>query len=159
MMDYDVTIREVDAEHLASVRVTCAMAELPAVMGGVFGRIMGALSAEGVQPSGAAAVIYHGWTEDTVDAEIGFTIHGVFFPQDRHSDIRPSHVPGGRVAFTTHVGEYDGLERAYKAIQAYAEANGLELGKMMWERYLTDPSVEPDLSKHVTEVFWPLAGC
>lgn len=157
-MDYDVTIKDVEAEHLASVRVTCTMAESATVMPREFGRVMEALVAEGVQLSGGAVVIYHGWTEDTVDVEIGFTIRGVFFPQNRHSDIKPSRVPGGKVAFTTHVGHYEGLEKAYRAIQAYAEANKLGLAKMMWERYLTDPSVEPDPQKHVTEVFWPVVS-
>jgi hypothetical protein len=27
----------------------------------------------------------------------------------------------------------------------------------MWERYLTDLATEPDLTKHVTELFWPLS--
>jgi len=38
----------------------------------------------------------------------------------------------------------------------YAKANDLTLADTMWERYLTGPA-EPDLSKHVTEAFWPLA--
>ena len=33
---------------------------------------------------------------------------------------------------------------------------GLVLGNVMWERYLTDPSAEPDVSKHVTEAYWPV---
>jgi effector-binding domain-containing protein len=155
-MDYDVTIKEVASEHLASVRGTYPIAQLPEVMGREFGRVMSALTAEGVQPSGGAVVIYHGWTEDTVDAEIAFTIQGVFFPQNPRGGVRPSRVPGGRVAFTTHVGPYDQIANAYGAIQAYAKENRLELAGTMWERYLTDPAVEPDLSKHVTELFWPV---
>jgi effector-binding domain-containing protein len=158
-MDYDVIIKEVAPEHLASVRGTYRTAELPEVMRREFGRIMGALTAEGIEPSGGALAIYHGWTEDTVDVEMAFTIHGVFFPQNpKHAKrgVGASRVPGGKVAFTVHVGPYDQIENAYGAIQAYAEARGLKLADMMWERYLTDPAVEPDLSKHVTEVFWPL---
>jgi effector-binding domain-containing protein len=156
-MDYDVIIKEVAPEHLASVRGTHPVAELPKVMGREFGRIMDALTAEGVQPSGGALAIYHGWTEDTVDVEIAFTIRGVFFPQKPRSDVKPSRVPGGKVVFTTHVGPYDQIESAYRAIQSYATANRLKLANMMWERYLTDPAAEPDLSRHVTEVFWPVA--
>lgn len=155
-MAYDIVMKEVAPEHLASVRGTHAMAELPSVMQRDFARVMNALNAEGVQPSGGAVAVYHGWTEDTVDVEIGFTIHGVFFPQGRRSEVKPSRTPGGKVAFTTHVGSYEGLEKAYEAIQAYAKANGLKLADTMWERYLTDPAVEPDVNRHVTEVFWPV---
>ncbi len=154
-MDYDVIVKEVEPEHLASVRGTYPMAELPSVMGRGFGQIMAALTAEGVEPSGGALAIYHGWTEDAVDVEIAFTVRGVFFPPNAKGSVKASRVPGGKVAFTAHKGPYDQIGSAYGAIQAYAEAHGLKLAGTMWERYLTGPE-ETDLSKHVTEVFWPL---
>lgn len=157
-MEYEVIIREISSEHLAGVRGTYPVAQLPEVMGREFGRVMAALSAEGVQLAGGAVAVYHGWTEDSVDVEIGFTIHGVFFPQDRRSDVKPGRVPGGKVVFATHVGPYDQLVNAYTAIQDYAAANRLELAGVMWERYLTDPSEEPDPNKHVTEVYWPVVS-
>ncbi len=49
------------------------------------------------------------------------------------------------------------IAAAYYAIQQHATANDVTLANTMWERYLTDPAVEPDLSRHATEVFWPLA--
>ncbi len=153
-MTYEVTVKEVTPERLAGVRGTYRIADLGEVMGREFGRIMAAMAAQGVSPSGGALTVYHGWTEDTVDAEIAFTIEGDFAPQE---DVKPGMLPGGKAAFTVHVGPYDQIGAAYEAIQQHAEANGLTLADMMWERYLTDPTVEPDLSKHVTEVFWPLA--
>jgi effector-binding domain-containing protein len=156
-MDYEVIVKEVAPEHLASVRGTYRMAELPEVMGREFRRILDALRAEGIQPSGGVLAIYHGWTEDTVDVELAATIKGVFFPQGPRRGVNPSMVPGGKMVFTVHVGPYDRISAAYQAMQEYAGANDLKLADMMWERYLTDPAVEPDLSKHVTEVYWPLA--
>jgi effector-binding domain-containing protein len=55
------------------------------------------------------------------------------------------------------VGPYDQMHAAYEAIKQHAEENGFELGQVMWERYFTDPHLEPDLSKHVTHIYWPLA--
>jgi effector-binding domain-containing protein len=97
--------------------------------------------------------VYHGWTEDTVDAEIAFSVDWDFAAE---GDLRPRTLPGGKALFTMHVGPYDQIGAAYGAIQEYAKVNGLNLAGMMWERYLTGPE-ETDLSKHVTEVFWPLA--
>ncbi len=48
------------------------------------------------------------------------------------------------------------IENPWVRADKYAKANDLTLADTMWERYLTGPA-EPDLSKHVTEVFWPLA--
>ncbi len=151
-MAYEVEIKDAVPMRLAGVRGTYRIAELGEVMGREFGRIMAALTAQGVRPSGGAVTVYYGWTEDTVDAEIAFTIDGDFAAE---GDVRPSTLPGGKAAFTKHVGPYDQIGAAYGAIQEYAKVNGLNLAGMMWERYLTGPE-EPDLSKHVTEVFWPL---
>jgi effector-binding domain-containing protein len=156
-MEYDVTLREVASEHLASVRGTYPTARLPEVIPAELARVMSELTAEGIQPSGAAIAIYHGWTGDMIDAEIGFTIRGVFFPRDPKGPIRASRTPAGKVLFTVHVGRYADLEAAYKAIRAYAEVNRLELAGVMWERYLSDPVSEPDPDRHVTEVYWPVA--
>ena len=123
-MDYDVVVKEVPPEHAASVRGTHPIAQMAEVMPKEFGRVMAALTAEGVQPSGGAVAIYHGWTEETVDVEIAFTIHGVFFPRDlKKGSVKASRVPGGKVAFTVHVGPYEQIAAAYAAIQAYARAN------------------------------------
>jgi effector-binding domain-containing protein len=156
-MDYSVSIREVAPEHIAGLRGTYPVAQLPQVMAGEFGRVMGVLIAEGVKPAGGAVAVYHDVTDDTVDVEIAFTIHGVYFPRDKKGVVKPGRLPGGKVAFTTHVGPYDKLEEAYTAVQAYAKANGVKLAGMMWERYLTGLDEEPDVNKHVTEIYWPLA--
>ena len=153
-MTYEVTVKEVTPEPFAGVRGTYRISDLAGVMGREFGRIMAAIASQGVSPAGGALTVYHAWTEDAVDAEIAFTIEGDFAPQE---DVKPGMLPGGKVAFTVHVGPYDQIGAAYEAIQQHAEANGLILADMMWERYLTDPADEPDLNKHVTEVFWPLA--
>ena len=68
-----------------------------------------------------------------------------------------SSSPAGRVLSAVHVGPYDGIAQAYQAVMTYAEANDLCLGDTMWERYMTDPAVEPDPSKYVTEIYWLLA--
>lgn len=164
-MDYEVFIKEVPQEHLASVRGVYPIDRLPEVMPREFSRIMAALRAEGVQPAGGALAIYHGWTDDTVDVEIAFTIKGVFFPQNVRSGaelhaqggVQASMVRGGRVVFTKHVGRYDEIAAAYDAIQSYAKANGFDLAGTMWEKYLTGSGDVPDPSKHVTEIYWPLA--
>jgi effector-binding domain-containing protein len=73
-MSYDVIVKEVPSRHLAGVRGTYRMVELPGVMGREFHRIMNALRAEGIEPSGGALSIYHGWTEETVDVEMAVPI-------------------------------------------------------------------------------------
>lgn len=151
-MGYEVTVRELEPELLASVRVTAHMDEMGQVMSREFGHVMAIMSRQGVKPTGGAVAVYHSFTPDTADLEIGFTVAGVMKEED---GVGPGMLPGGPVAFTVYVGVYDEIEPAYRAMQRYAEEKGFELQPVMWEKYLTGPE-EPDLSKHVTEIYWPL---
>jgi effector-binding domain-containing protein len=153
VMAYEVEIRELAPEKLASVRGWYPAAEMAQVMGTEFGRILGAMSAQGMHPVGPPVAVYHAWTEESVDLELGFPVAGDF---QEAQGVRPGTLPGGRVAFTPYTGPYDRIEPAYKAIQEYAGASGITLAPMMWERYLSDPNQEPDLSKHLTQIVWPL---
>lgn len=152
-MDYEITVRELEPEVLASVRVTAHMDEMGQVMGREFSRVIGVLNRQGLSPVGGAVAVYHSFTPESADMELGFPVAGQVKEEE---GVAPGLLPGGRAAFTVYVGPYDQIEPAYRAIQKYAEENGLELQPVMWEKYLTDPEVEPDLSKHVTEIYWPL---
>lgn len=152
-MAYEIEERELEPATLASIRAWTPMGEIAERMGRDFGRIMSVLGPQGVMPVGAPIAYYHAWTEDAGDLEIGFPVAQPFEPRD---GVERSELPGGKVLFTVYVGRYDEIEPAYNAIMAYAAHHGLDLAPSMWETYLTDPATEPDQSKHVTHICWPL---
>jgi effector-binding domain-containing protein len=153
-MPYEVTAKELEPEKLAAVRGVFQVGEIGQAMAGAFGRIMAALSAQGIYPAGPPVAVYHSWTDTSVDTEIAFPVSGDFVERE---GVMASELPGERALSTVYVGPYDQMHAAYEVIKQYAGENGLELGKVMWERYFTDPHLEPDLSKHVTHIYWPLA--
>lgn len=152
-MAYEIEERELEPQAVASVRAWVRMDDIAETMGRTFGRVMRVLASQGVSPAGPPITYYHAWTEEAGELEIGFPVAGAFEERD---GVVGSELPGGRVLVTTYVGRYEDMEPAYRAMQAYAAHNGLELAAEMWERYLTDPAQEPDESKHVTEIVWPL---
>jgi len=153
VMSYEIEVKELEPEKLAGVRSHQTIAELGSLMGREFGHIMAVMSRQGLYPVGPPMAVYHSWTADSVDVEIGFPIEGDLVEED---GVVPSTLPAGRVATTTYMGPYDQVHVAYAAIQAWAQEHQFELADMMWERYLTSPEEEPDLSKHLTLVYWPL---
>ncbi len=62
----------------------------------------------------------------------------------------------GPVAFAEHTGPYDTLPETNAAIQQWIMDNGYEVSCAPWEYYDTDPSEEPDPTKWVTQVYWPI---
>jgi effector-binding domain-containing protein len=152
-MVYEVEMKELAPELLASVVTKCYIEDLPRVVPEAFGRVMGVITGQGVSPTGGAVAVYRVWTEESVVVEIGFTVAAEIRAEQ---GVAPGRLPGGRALKTVHVGRYEDIGPAYQAMQEYAAGHELPLAKTMWERYLTDPAAEPDLSKHVTEIFWPV---
>jgi effector-binding domain-containing protein len=72
--------------------------------------------------------------------------------------VRSGVLPSGRYVTLRHVGPYDGLVTANANLQEWASAQNLtfQIDGSIWrgriERYLTDPSQEPDPSRWQTEI-------
>jgi effector-binding domain-containing protein len=92
-------------------------------------------------------------SEGTFDMEAGA-------PVAKHVDetdqIKQSTLPAGPTAKLTHVGPYENLGAAHKTVHEWLEENNREAACNPWEIYVTDPEQEPDNTKWVTEVYYPL---
>jgi effector-binding domain-containing protein len=65
-------------------------------------------------------------------------------------------LPAGRAVKATHNGNYDKLGDTHGQIDKYIEYKGLTISGAPWEVYVTDPTVEPDTTKWITEVYYPI---
>lgn len=62
----------------------------------------------------------------------------------------------GKVIKAVYQGPFEGIEMTYNAIQAKIVEEGYETAGEPIETYLTDPDLEPNPSKWITEVSWPV---
>jgi effector-binding domain-containing protein len=84
-------------------------------------------------------------------------------PSDEH--VRAGVLPAGRYVTLLHVGPYDGLIGANGALHQWANEHSIARrmeSDSIWggrvERYLTDPSQQPDPSTWQTELAYLIAG-
>jgi effector-binding domain-containing protein len=63
---------------------------------------------------------------------------------------------GGPVAYTLHVGPFDGIRHAYTALADWTQTHGHELAGPPRECYLADPQSTPNPDGYRTEVIWPI---
>lgn len=67
-------------------------------------------------------------------------------------------IPAGSAYKYVHMGAYEETEAAHNAINQYMYSTGNLPTGAPWEIYVTDPGMEPDTSKWVTEIWYPIAG-
>ncbi|MFC4606431.1 GyrI-like domain-containing protein [Streptomyces maoxianensis] len=100
------------------------------------------------------------------ESEVEAGIPVVSMPEPE-GDIGIAVLPAGRYVTVTHVGHPDQLFGVIQAVREWAEREGMEWdmtvvdGVERWagrlESYLTDPRVEPDMSKWEVELAFRLA--
>jgi AraC family transcriptional regulator len=147
-----IEIRMLRSHKTASVREVVRQDDLAAAMGRMFQAVNQAVARQGVEKDGALYARYHSFG-DSVDLEAGVPVKTAIQPD---GDVRPGELPSGPAAIAVHAGPYETLAETYQAIETWLSGTGRAASGPPWEIYLTDPSVEPEPAKWLTEVIFPL---
>ena len=131
------------------------MANMKEVMKKHFGTIMQFSSEKGIQITGAPIVQWHSYNPE---AESQFTC---MVPFNLDSAIATKNVyslnfPETKTVMVKYIGPYEGSYNAWVALDNYVVYNTLLMNGDPWEEYVTDPSTEPDSSKWITNIYFPV---
>lgn len=141
-----------EAQLTAVARATLPVAEIGPWLGRTYGAIAGLLAARQATPAGPPFARFHPLGDGRFDVEAGFPVSSPFAPS---GEVQPSELPGGTVAVTVHVGPYDQMEPAYRALASWVTDRGRELAGDAWEVFFSDPATEPDPATWRTEIVQP----
>ncbi len=148
-----IELRVLRSHHTATMRSEVDQAALSLAMGQVHQAVRQALEKQGVTGSSGPFARYHSFGQ-TIDFEAGVMVEA---PITADGEVKPSELPSGPAAIAVHAGPYDTLGATYDAMSRWLENNPDYVANGgPWEIYLTDPSAEPDPSKWLTEVIFPL---
>ncbi len=154
MSAYDVVIKRVDPQLVASVRST--VPTFPAV-GRLFDEVWAYLDAQSAQYPGPSFAIWHDveYRETDIDAEAAV-------PIDRsipaHGRVKVYELPGVvTMACVVHHGSFDTLSLAYNALLSWIQDNGYRIAGPAREYYLqaSEPIAQDDPS-YLTEIQFPV---
>lgn len=152
-MELEFGTTEVKARAYLGIRTTVAMDELGGIMGPLFGEVHGYIQQSGQVPAGMPFAIYHSMDGRNVDVQCAIPVAPPLGGTER---ILAGVLPSGTVATVTHLGPYDGLPGAWKALTEWMDSQGLKAAGAPWEVYVNDPGAEPDPSKWRTDIFFPV---
>ncbi len=157
MPDYDVVLKQVEPQLVASVRRVVPNYQ---AIGTLYGELFGALGPTGALTTGQmplTAALYHdeGYKEGDVDVE---AVAFLKQPWPLTLPVKVYELPGGTMASLVHKGAYNRFSQAYEAMLKWIEANGYRIVGPSRELYLFAPQpVRQDDETCVTEIQFPVA--
>ena len=148
--NYRVSIQQVAARPIAAVRARVAADRVSAEFARHLDQVYAASRSNGLRLDGQNIFVYREAGDGFLEVDFGV---GALANVPTVGAVRQTETPAGRVAMTTHWGDYGVLGRAHDAVIRWCEENGHERAGPRWEVYghWTD-----DPTKVRTDVFYLL---
>jgi effector-binding domain-containing protein len=149
-------IKEVELEEVKYLLVSGDVkpAEIEAFYGEKFALIMGYITDKKVEVVGHPSGLFYSWTDTLAKMSAAIPVASDVVGT---KEIEFRIVEAGKALQIDFYGAYDQTEAAHYAIDDYMAAKGLEIAGAVREVYVTDPMSEPDTSKWLTQIIYPVA--
>jgi len=153
-METEIAIVDVEEQRVLSIRRRIDQAAIPQFIGDSIDDLMGRLALLGAEPAGAPFVAYHEFGPRGIDAEVCVPV-----PESVEASGRmlTRVLPGTTVLRTVHVGPYDQLGAAYRALEEWIVDHHLSVAGPYRERYLNGPGEVASPAEYRTEIELPVA--
>ena len=99
--------------------------------------------------------VYNKWDEEKDRAVIAVAM-ACESEKTGKGEIKKGMSHSGKAVKCVYTGPYEEGDKPHNAIAAYMAANNLEMAGAPWEVYASDPGDEPDSTKWVTHVYYPI---
>lgn len=118
-----------------------------------YGQLMDFIAKKKITIVGNPFAIYHNWDPQ------GYIKISAGFPVDQQVETKDPvskyEFAGGKAIFTQHTGGFN-TSATHEAIDEYIKDFNLRVDNYIWEVYETDPNVEPDSTKWITSIYYPI---
>jgi len=151
-----ISVEEVKPFYYVGLSHTMNPQDMEAVgaqMGKMYSELQNMLSKAKVEIVGPPLCFFPSYEETSMEMICAFKVA-------EGAKVSPKYkvatFPGGRAVKAENKGAYANLEIAHGEIDSYLGFKNLQVNGAPWEVYVTDPGNEPDTSKWVTEVYYPV---
>ncbi len=149
----EIKIVNVTPQDALAIKDNCTQAELGSKFGELYGEIGKYAADHSIKMNGYPFGIYRAFSAENVELEAGFPVEGAPKGEGR---IYLMQTYAGKAAMTTFTGPYEKLNEAWGKFAKLVDDAGHKLAGSCFEVYITDPEVENDSSKWITELYTPI---
>ncbi|MFP4698641.1 MAG: GyrI-like domain-containing protein [Eubacteriales bacterium] len=148
-MNYEFEIREIEPITVATLGYKGKALDAAKYFPKVFKSIQG-------KACGAPMCCFKNIDEGTQTGDVEICVPIAVVPSTH--GIMVKDLPRIKAVCTTHIGKYEKLRNAYKALEDYFERNGLSGGLPVREVYIKGPGMffKGNQNKYITEVIIPI---
>ena len=141
----------------AAISKRVSMQEIPVLLPPLIGQVYQWLVKNNIEPAGPPFFRYRSMKDGEMLVDVGWPVRSVIKAE---GNIEPGDFPAGNYLTVQHTGPYSNLKEAHIHLEKYARENNLKEKQAKsegeWdtttEFYPTDPTVEKDPQKWVTEI-------
>ena len=126
--------------------------------GELYGEIGEEVKKQGLQQSGPVFAIYDN-VQHNADGSMKFWFKAGVPVDKKGKDggrVKYWETTSGNAVKCNYYGGYSNMEPCHDAINKYITDNGKTIIGAPWEVYITDPGSEPDSTKWLTEIYYPV---
>src|SRR5271165_3772661 len=133
-MEYEVAVETAQAKVVAAVRVKLPVSDIGQAWKPALDQVWAFLKTNGGLHPGHNLFLYHHpeRRNEPMNIDFGVQVARRFEPE---GSVQCIETPAGEVARTLHIGPYDWLGDAHKAIHAWCAAHNRKIAHASWEIY------------------------
>lgn len=150
---YNVLEKNIEPLTIATIHEKVKMSDIEKTIGADYGAIMEYIGKNGAKCTGSPMAITYSYDSLSWEFEAALPIDKEI-PSTDKIKVKKSH--SGKTVYAIYQGPYNKTYGVYTDIEAYIKENNLTIAGGAWETYITDPSAEPDTSKWITEIYYPI---
>ncbi|MCB9260835.1 MAG: SRPBCC family protein [Flavobacteriales bacterium] len=149
---FEIKLENRSAMNYAGKKVTISQDSVMAYLGRTMPVLFAAVGKDNMV--GVPCGMYFVWNETTkmTDMTAAIPLKGDKAP----SGFEVYKMPEGQYAVLNYYGNYDNMMAAHQAINEFITSKNMENAGSVLEEYVTDPSTEPDQSKWLTRILYPI---
>jgi effector-binding domain-containing protein len=140
-------------QWVATYKSTTNMKTISEDIGKSYQKIGEFMGKHKLEIAGPVLAIYHSFSPEKIEMECGIPLAKEVKGE---GDINVIKMPAGNAVVAHYYGAYEGTEGAHAAIDKYIQENKKKITGSPWEVYVTDPGVEKDTAKWLTEIYYPV---
>jgi effector-binding domain-containing protein len=151
-VNFQIEMTTVQPFHYMAVRDNATEATIGQKLGMNYGLIGAAMQKQNLKMAGPVMAFYY---TPPPNFEFDAAAH-VDKPGKDDGKVKAGEIKGGKAVVAHYYGAYEKIPAAWAAIKQYIADNHKVKNGTPWEEYVTDPMMEKDTAKWLTNIYFPV---